>query len=69
MLSEFRRMLEICPAVKLGFVLTGAGGEEGVYSYGGYYHRPQSSYEPRSTGSISQADSTLMESRSRDSSL
>jgi Mrp family chromosome partitioning ATPase/capsular polysaccharide biosynthesis protein len=69
MLSELRRMLAICPAVKLGFVLTGAGREEGAYSYGGYYHRPPSRDEPRSTDSMSQADSTPAESRSRDSSL
>jgi Mrp family chromosome partitioning ATPase/capsular polysaccharide biosynthesis protein len=39
MLSELSRVLEMCPAVKLGFVLTGADREDGYgYGYGGYYH-------------------------------
>jgi polysaccharide biosynthesis transport protein len=38
MLAELHRMLSICPAVKLGFVLTGADREEGTYGYGGYYY-------------------------------
>lgn len=70
MLTELNRMLAVMPAVKLGFVLTGADHEEGAYGYGGYYHqRTEPPYEPRSTDSISQADSTPTASRSRDSSL
>ena len=37
------------PSLRSGsqlFVLTGAGREEGAYSYGGYYHRPSSRDEP-----------------------
>jgi capsular exopolysaccharide synthesis family protein len=36
-LRELRRLLAASPAVKLGFVLTGAEREEGGYGYGGYY--------------------------------
>ena len=39
MLNELHRVLDACPAQKLGFVLTGANLEEG-YGYGGYgYYR------------------------------
>lgn len=39
-LAELRRVLERCPADKLGFVLTGASLDEGYgYGYGGYYYR------------------------------
>jgi polysaccharide biosynthesis transport protein len=42
MIPELHRLLEICPATKLGFVLTGADDEEGsgyAYGYGyGYGH-------------------------------
>ena len=34
-LDELRRVLEVCPAAKLGFVLTGIDEGEG-YGYGGY---------------------------------
>ena len=34
-LDELRRVLEVCPAAKLGFVLTGVDESEG-YGYGGY---------------------------------
>ncbi len=37
MLNELRRLLETCPAAKLGFVLTGAKSDDG-YGYDGYYH-------------------------------
>ena len=37
MLGEVRRLLDAAPARKLGFVLTGAEGEEG-YGYGGGYY-------------------------------
>ena len=47
MLNELRRVLESCPAEKLGFVVTGAHLEDGYgYGYGGYYYAPRSS-EPR----------------------
>jgi hypothetical protein len=41
MLTDLRRHLEASPALKLGFVLTDAGGEEGYgygygYGYGAY---------------------------------
>jgi Mrp family chromosome partitioning ATPase len=40
LLNELRRVLESCPADKLGFVVTGAHLEEGYgYGYGGYYYR------------------------------
>lgn len=38
MLAELRRVLEACPAAKLGFVLAGADADEG-YAYG-YYRQP-----------------------------
>lgn len=38
MLKELQRILDACPAAKLGFVLTGAEAEDG-YGYGGYYSR------------------------------
>jgi len=37
-LNELRRVLDTCPADRLGFVLTGSNLEEGYgYGYGGYY--------------------------------
>ena len=47
MLAELDRLLETSPALKLGFVVTGAEAEEGYgSSYGGYYYnRP---YERKS---------------------
>jgi tyrosine-protein kinase len=46
MLKEIRRLLEVAPAAKLGFVLTGAQEEEG-YGYGSYkaYETPQAAKE------------------------
>jgi Mrp family chromosome partitioning ATPase/capsular polysaccharide biosynthesis protein len=42
MLGELHRLLDTMPAAKLGFVVTGAEGEESYgYGYGGYYY-----YEP-----------------------
>jgi hypothetical protein len=44
MLAEVRRLLDTVPALKLGFVATGAEAEEG-YGYGyryGYAYAPQS---------------------------
>ncbi len=45
MLAELRRLLEAAPATKLGFVLTGAEGEQGYgYGYGsgyGYGYQPR----------------------------
>lgn len=45
MLAELRRLLEAAPATKLGFVVTGAEGEQGYgYGYGsgyGYGYRPR----------------------------
>ncbi len=39
MLAELNRVLAVCPASKLGFVLTGAEHEEGfAYGYGDYYY-------------------------------
>jgi succinoglycan biosynthesis transport protein ExoP len=44
MLNELRRVLESCPAEKLGFVVTGTHLEDGYgYGYGGYYYAPRSS--------------------------
>jgi Mrp family chromosome partitioning ATPase/capsular polysaccharide biosynthesis protein len=41
MLAEMHRLLETMPAVKLGFVVTGAESEESYGDgYGGYYYRP-----------------------------
>ncbi len=41
LLNELNRVLENCPAEKLGFALTGANLEEGYdHSYGGYYYAP-----------------------------
>ena len=42
MINELKRLLDTMPALKLGFVVTGAEGEEsyGSYGYGGYYYRP-----------------------------
>ena len=43
MLAEMRRVLQACPAAKLGFVLTDADLEEaygGYTSYGSYYRQP-----------------------------
>ena len=38
-LTELRRVLDASPARKLGFVVTGAGGEEGYgYGYGSSYY-------------------------------
>jgi Mrp family chromosome partitioning ATPase/capsular polysaccharide biosynthesis protein len=37
MLSELKRMLDRCPAEKLGFIVTGAEAEEG-YGYAAYYY-------------------------------
>jgi succinoglycan biosynthesis transport protein ExoP len=46
MLNELRRVLESCPAEKLGFVVTGAHLEDGyAYGYGGYYYTPVTSKE------------------------
>jgi len=46
MLKEIRRLLDVAPAAKLGFVLTGAQEEEG-YGYGSYkaYESPQAAKE------------------------
>jgi Mrp family chromosome partitioning ATPase len=46
MLKEIRRLLEVAPAAKLGFVLTGSQEEEG-YGYGSYkaYEAPQAAKE------------------------
>jgi non-specific protein-tyrosine kinase len=46
MVNELKRLLHTMPALKLGFVLTGAEGEEsyGTYGYAGNYYRP---YERR----------------------
>jgi Mrp family chromosome partitioning ATPase len=48
MLGELVRVLDACPATKLGFVLAGAELEQGYGSgaYGAYYYRPQASREP-----------------------
>jgi Mrp family chromosome partitioning ATPase len=46
MLVELHRLLAMCSAAKLGFVLTGADHEEGGYGYGGYY-RTDSENDPR----------------------
>jgi succinoglycan biosynthesis transport protein ExoP len=42
MVNELRRLLETMPALKLGFVVTGAEAEEsyGAYGYGVNYYRP-----------------------------
>jgi Mrp family chromosome partitioning ATPase len=42
MISELKRLLQTMPALKLGFVVTGADAEEsyGAYGYGGNYYRP-----------------------------
>jgi hypothetical protein len=49
MLAELRRLLEAAPATKLGFVLTGAEGEQGYgYGYGsgyGYGYQPRKDKE------------------------
>jgi len=48
MLAELHRLLAACPAVKLGFVLTGADREEGsAYGYGGYYYGKHTQDDPR----------------------
>ena len=48
MLNELRRVLESCPAAKLGFVVTGTHLEDGYgYGYGGYYYAPRSAAEQR----------------------
>ena len=48
-LAELNRVLAVCPAATLGFVLTGAEREEGFgYGYGDYYygkHRGEASSE------------------------
>ena len=51
MLAELHRLLEACPATKLGFVLAGAELEQGYGSgtYGPYYHRPQEQRELRTS--------------------
>jgi tyrosine-protein kinase len=46
MLTELHRLLAMCSAPKLGFVLTGADHEEGGYGYGGYY-RTYTENDPR----------------------
>lgn len=46
MLAELHRLLAMCSAPKLGFVLTGADHEEGGYGYGGYY-RTYTENDPR----------------------
>jgi Mrp family chromosome partitioning ATPase len=48
MLAELHRLLALCSAVKLGFVLAGANHEEGAHAYGGYYYRTQTENDPRS---------------------
>lgn len=45
-LKELQRVLETCPAEKIGFVLAGAHLEEG-YGYGGYYYSQQRSRSRR----------------------
>ena len=45
MLTEVHRLLESCPAAKLGFILTAAEREEG-YGYGGYYYGAYATGDP-----------------------
>jgi Mrp family chromosome partitioning ATPase len=54
MLHELHRVLETCPAAKLGFVLTGAHLEEGYGGYGGYgYHQYYTAHaEAHDTGEV-----------------
>jgi succinoglycan biosynthesis transport protein ExoP len=56
MLAEVKRLLDTSPAMKLGFVATGAESEEGYggdYGYGyGYGYAPRA-YEPRDTETVS----------------
>jgi Mrp family chromosome partitioning ATPase len=48
MLNEVRRQLDTAPSLKLGFVLTGAEGEDG-YGYGGGYYYGSYRQQERST--------------------
>ena len=53
MLNELRRVLDSCPAEKLGFILTGAHLESGYgygYGYGGYHYRPTERREREAVG-------------------
>lgn len=47
MLNELRRLLDACPAAKLGFVVAGADLEHGYYGHGsGYYYTTERGREP-----------------------
>lgn len=46
-LNELRRVLDACPARKLGYVLTGVEAVEDYYGYAGYYERRSSAAEER----------------------
>ena len=46
MVRELKRVLDAVPAEKLGFVVTGAGLEEGYYGYEGYAYRYRGAQAP-----------------------
>jgi hypothetical protein len=68
MLAELNRVLEACPAKKLGFVLTGAQRDEDS-AYGGYYYGRHDRDEPQSAARISRVEQKPESTESIRSSL
>jgi tyrosine-protein kinase len=68
MLAELNRVLEACPAKKLGFVLTGAQRDEDS-AYGGYYYARHDRDEPQSEARISRVEQKPKSTESIRSSL